>query len=803
MKIEKDWYDFKNLSCNIEGARANFEVACCNLLYEKFPNKLVCRINPNPGDDGIDIIIGNINKTPDIYQCKFYLDKIDSSQKNQIRKSYKRAIESNKYNLKSWTLLIPKVLTIDELKWWDNWKIKQERNNPNKSNKIKLIDGDGLILCFKKYQLYEEYFEIPNSKLEIQMAKNIQVLVDKLEVENYPQKKLTQSELVLDKIVCENLIYVKNKFFEQSKTLLEKNNCCLISGSPGVGKTTTAGALSYLYVNKGYEFIYISNGFNELQKYYNPQKNQIIFFDDFLGMVSLSKEIKESDLRAVSNILQDIIRGNNSKIVLTTREYIFNNATIQFDIQNRFLNFLKKCTIIFNRYSIFEKAKILFNHIKISDLQRNDIDILLKNENFIEIITHKNFSPRIVDWMTSTYTITRNSTSDFYNSFMANLENPVEIWKTVFEDLTDYSKYLLLRMAFSDGVVNKNVAMKFIATTVGSKKDIFKIEKIFRDSIIELKNSMITIISTKDEQIIRFLNPSVLDYILFYMQDKSFILNNFLPLFNNEYSLIINIYKFSLENNNRYIVKKEKYPGYKQLIFEMKANYSKFIYNSFVEYLNNTIDNKEKINSLYLQLLFGYYLEYEKCIDELYPIMQLLTSNLEIITLDGFLCIVELPNINLSSIFSKNKLNIENFLLHWENVKAIDTFMKIYKIIFVNISIDINNISKKYYETEKVFYEEIDDHFSLELIQYYLEILDEFGKKFHIDTEYLMGKFDSNYEEIRSIVNIEGGTLDEENLLLKEDIENDFDEEIEYYDEYDINEIRQLFNNLENRVVVN
>lgn len=799
MSIKKDWNDFKVLSGNIEGARANFEVACYNLLWKKFSDKEVYRIEPNPGDDGIDIIVGDITKNPDIYQCKFFLEKIDDSQKDQIRKSYKKAIESKKYNLKSWTLLIPKVFTTDELKWWYNWKSKQKKTNSNEFQKIDCFDGDELIFLFKKYTLYEEYFEILNSNLVIEMSNNVKDLVESSKLKNCQDATSIQSELMIKKIISNDSIYVENKFFEDSKTLLEDYNCCLISGSPGVGKTITAGALSYQYINKGYDFLYISNGFEELLTHYNSQKKQIIFLDDFLGMVSLSEEIKETDLRTVSIIIQDIIKGHNSKIILTSREYILNNATIQFDIQNRFLSFLQKCTIEFNGYSINEKAKILFNHIKTRNLHKNEIETLLTNENFIEIITHENFSPRIVDWMTTTYLTTRNSSSNFYNSFMANLENPVEIWKKVFEDLTDCSQYLLLRMSFSDGTINKNTAIRFIASTTDPNTDIFKINKIFNESIIELKNSMITIISTKEEQTINYLNPSVFDYILFYMQDKSFILNGLLPLFNNEYPLIINLYKFSLEKNGRYIEKKEKYPGYKRLILELKDSYTKTTYKSFINYLNDAIANKEKVNSSYIKLFIDYYLEYEKSIEKLYPILQRLLYNTEIITLKDILYIVKIPKINNASIFSDNQLNIEDFLLLWQNVNDIDIFMKIYKIISQYLYINANIISKSYYQQEKKLCAEIDTHFSLETIQSYLEILDEFEKKFHIDVEYLMERFDSNYEEIRNIVNSGDDTLDEENIFLETNMDNNYYDETDYYDEFDINEIKILFKTLSNR----
>lgn len=70
--MERDWRDFKALHGHIEGGRAAFEPACEALLRKMFPNQPVQVVRANPGDEGIDILVGEIGIEPiHVFQCKF------------------------------------------------------------------------------------------------------------------------------------------------------------------------------------------------------------------------------------------------------------------------------------------------------------------------------------------------------------------------------------------------------------------------------------------------------------------------------------------------------------------------------------------------------------------------------------------------------------------------------------------------------------------------------------------------------------------------------------------------------------
>lgn len=100
-------------------------------LYEAY------QVEISKGDGEIDVFRKSINE-PIIYQCKFFLDNIGDSQKNQIRESFK--VETNNYpNLEEWVLCVPEILTESEHKWFNSFK------ENNKTFKISLYDKNLLL----------------------------------------------------------------------------------------------------------------------------------------------------------------------------------------------------------------------------------------------------------------------------------------------------------------------------------------------------------------------------------------------------------------------------------------------------------------------------------------------------------------------------------------------------------------------------------------------------------------------------------------------------------------------------------
>ncbi len=180
----------------VDGARDKFEDAFHTIISSLYKGENVKTVKVKQGDGGIDVFIGDFGQKPlKVYQCKFFLDSIGESQKDQIRSSFKTAIESTEFEIEEWILCVPyQELDTKEHKWWADWKTKQE--TAYKNVKITLYDGKTILDLAHQTGTYNSVFEIEDSLA----IKNIQ---------NTVQDLFSKTEEISSKL--DNLTYVTEK----------------------------------------------------------------------------------------------------------------------------------------------------------------------------------------------------------------------------------------------------------------------------------------------------------------------------------------------------------------------------------------------------------------------------------------------------------------------------------------------------------------------------------------------------------------------------------------------------------------
>lgn len=193
----------------VEGARSIFEKICTQLLQARHGAD-AHNIRISQGDGGIDILVGDFNSPIENYQCKFFIDGIDDSQKTQIRESFNRAINSTDYKMKQWILCVPCELSAKEFSWWSEWKGKKKKLH---NVQISLYEGSYLISQLKKYDLYDESFDNDtkqrldeilsclNSEKK-RISDEIILLLDEIGKQNYDDMIFVKLNTSLKIIIC-------------------------------------------------------------------------------------------------------------------------------------------------------------------------------------------------------------------------------------------------------------------------------------------------------------------------------------------------------------------------------------------------------------------------------------------------------------------------------------------------------------------------------------------------------------------------------------------------------------------------
>jgi len=208
--------------------------------------------------------------------------------------------------------------------------------------------------------------------------------------------------------------------------------------------------LADLVDRQGFAAFRVAHDLGELRKVKNRQSRQVFYFDDFLGKTSLQKLQKNEDQRLVE-LMEEVAGNRNWRFILTTREYILNNAKRHYEAFAQPSIDFRLCVIGLGGLGDYTRpirARILYNHIYFSDLPREYKLALLEDRNYEAILSHRNYNPRVVEYMTQSRRAQSVGPTVYRQEFVDSLENPARIWDHAFRyQLSEAGRHLLLVLA--------------------------------------------------------------------------------------------------------------------------------------------------------------------------------------------------------------------------------------------------------------------------------------------------------------------------------------------------------------------
>jgi hypothetical protein len=204
-----------------------------------------------------------------------------------------------------------------------------------------------------------------------------------------------RSESYIENLLLKSRTFVQPKALSEAQRILKENHTCIISGPPGVGKTTLADMLCLEYLASDFELIVISEDVLEADDVYAQQRKQVFIYDDFLGRTDLREKLGKNEDNRIVEFIRRINESPNHRFILTTREYILRAARIRYDRLDTGDIDPLKCVLEIDAYTELQRGLILYQHLAFSDgLQRSDIEDLVKNRRYIPIVRHLNYTPR-------------------------------------------------------------------------------------------------------------------------------------------------------------------------------------------------------------------------------------------------------------------------------------------------------------------------------------------------------------------------------------------------------------------------
>lgn len=327
---------------------------------------------------------------------------------------------------------------------------------------------------------------------------------------------LGRSAFSLEEIIRSSSRYVVTANHEAALKILERLGVVIITGEPGVGKTTLADHLCLHYVTQGFAYLKIGDDIREAESAFDPESQQVIYFDDFLGRNYL-EALKGHEGNQITQFLRRIATNKNKRFVLTSRSTILNQGKFLIDS-------LEHGNVQRNEYELriksltdLDKAQILYNHIWHSGLGDEYIEQLYFNRRYREIIEHKNFNPRLISYITDTTRLETCPPHDYWSYIVRSLTNPSQVWENPFNaQQDDYGRAIILLVVLNGGPLDeKALAETYHRYLALPENQNLHGRREFQSNIRLLTGSFLNrIVATQARSMIDLFNPSIGDYVL-------------------------------------------------------------------------------------------------------------------------------------------------------------------------------------------------------------------------------------------------------------------------------------------------
>lgn len=318
--------------------------------------------------------------------------------------------------------------------------------------------------------------------------------------------------------------YVINDSFDKARKILDENRFVIISGIPGIGKSTLANMLAYNYLAEGYdEFIYIAGEIDDVAQKFQDGRAQIFLYDDFLGSNVFEKGGNGFDSKLVT--LMDRIRRSEDKLlILTTREYVLSSARQEYEKFNAYIIDPVKCMLDLNFYTKSVRAKILYNHLADADIPSPYIEDLLKKKNYNKLIEHRSFNPRLIELLVNQKLWNDVVPEDFTYSILKLFDRPYGVWEHAFAKLPKSARFAMMVLCTMKTPVLVNdwrCAYRTFCELSGEGAHVFYDDEQWTRDLRVLLDCFVRTNYVGGYHLVDFHNPSVYDFIVAYIKDKT------------------------------------------------------------------------------------------------------------------------------------------------------------------------------------------------------------------------------------------------------------------------------------------
>lgn len=405
------------------------------------------------------------------------------------------------------------------------------------------------------YQLFSDYMD------------DAEAVVDRVEIDNFLHKKenadilerhyklwlestsvleqLGNQDIAIDcdaffyQIEKEQKLFVKTKYYEEGRQILENEHMLMLLGDPGVGKTMLTKMLALAFVAEGYRIRYTTNGeLSDLKRALSVdrKRKELIVLDDCLGQHYFKmQETKENELLA---LVKYIMHNPNKLLIMNSRVTIFHEARERSCDFRYFMDDenIKIRKLEMNGLDEEEKGWIFYNHLYFSGIPEEYYQNISKDRRYRAIVRHPNYTPRLVEFVTKKKNYEQVAPDCYATFIMDCLRNPTELWKDEFtRKLGAEDRALLLTLySLTDTSVEEPVLVRAFLKRLSGLKGMDTTRNLYEEALRRLTDSMVQLMEQNGRKRIGVCNPSINDFLKNYIRENPMEQAN-MPAYATEY----------------------------------------------------------------------------------------------------------------------------------------------------------------------------------------------------------------------------------------------------------------------------
>lgn len=177
---------------------------------------------------------------------------------------------------------------------------------------------------------------------------------------------------------------------------------------------------------------------------------QILILDDFLGAQFLEAERGLALEESLLGLIRRIQRGNGEhKLMMTTRDYILQQARQRLERFYRDTNRLDRVTLKVEELDEGERARILVAQLDRAEVSASHIQALVTSGTHRRLVRHRNFTPRLA---ADTADDAHHQSAAAYPDWLeAQFDDPAAYWETAFRHLSPPAQHWLYMLAIAGG----------------------------------------------------------------------------------------------------------------------------------------------------------------------------------------------------------------------------------------------------------------------------------------------------------------------------------------------------------------